>query len=85
MLTTNTHGAGITGRNLHAPVLPLIAIRDPAEHTQRRKAWSRGFSTAALKEYHPIVVKRAGQLMDSLRAASSEGPVDLAQWISFFA
>ena len=84
-LTCRPHGAGMTGRNLHAPILPLIAIRDPTEHTQRRKAWGRGFSTTAVKEYHPTVVKRAAQLMDSLRAASGDTSVDLAQWISYFA
>lgn len=74
---------GMTGRNLHQSTLPLIAIRDPVEHGQRRKPWSRAFSTAALKEYQPTVRKRAAQLLERLRKES--GTVDLAQWISFFA
>lgn len=76
---------GLTGRNLHQPILPLIAIKDPVDHLQRRKAWNRGFSTAAVKEYEPTAIKRAGELLDALRTAGREGAVDLAQWISFFA
>ena len=75
----------MAGRNLHAPILPLVAIGDPTEHARRRKAWNRGFSTTALKEYVPIITRRAGQLLSGLRDASNEGPVDLAQWISYFA
>ena len=74
---------GLTGRNLHQPVMPLIAIWDPIEHAQRRKPWSRAFSTAALKEYHPVAIKRAAQLLAHLK--NEHGVTDLAQWISYFA
>ncbi|KAJ3555926.1 hypothetical protein NM688_g2310 [Phlebia brevispora] len=76
-------GPGLTGRNLHEPVMPLIAIWDPTTHAQRRKPWIRAFSTAALKEYQPIVIKRTAQLLRRLH--DQHGTTDLAQWISFFA
>lgn len=63
--------------------MPLIAIWDPVEHAQRRKPWSRAFSTAALKEYQPVAVKRAAQLLS--RLSTEHGITDLAQWISYFA
>ena len=74
-------GPGMKGRVQHQ-ALPLIACQNPVEHTQRRRPWNRAFSTNALKEYQPIIARRAVQLLDALQ---SEGrTVDLAQWISFF-
>lgn len=63
--------------------MPLIAIWDPVEHARRRKPWSRAFSTAALKEYQPVAIKRAAQLLS--RLGTEHGVTDLAQWISYFA
>lgn len=65
----------------------LIALRDVQEHTRRRRIWNKAFSTAAVKEYEPIVVTRALQLVDELEKRSGGehgGTVDLAKWMSFF-
>lgn len=72
-------------------VRSLIATRSLHEHARRRKRWNRGFSTAAVKGYEPIVSRRALQLVEELKTRS-EGldggdrrqPVDLAEWFSFF-
>lgn len=65
-------------------------MRNVHDHATRRKRWNRAFSTVSVKEYEPIVIKRALQLVDELqRRSTKEQPnaqnyVDLAQWLSFF-
>lgn len=65
-------------------------MRNVHEHTGRRKRWNRAFSTVSVKEYEPIVIKRALQLVDELQRRSTkeqsnaENSLDLAQWLSFF-
>lgn len=67
---------------MHPPVYSLITQRDPIEHARRRRPWTRAFSTAALKEYEPIVANRVAQLVEAV--GHQKGVTDLAQWISFF-
>ncbi|KAI0688711.1 cytochrome P450 [Cytidiella melzeri] len=75
-------GFGMKGRVQHAES-PLIACQDPIEHARRRRPWNRAFNTNALRDYQPIITRRATQLVEALRIQA--GNVDLAQWISFFA
>lgn len=72
----------LTGQALEAPVLGVIAIRDPVEHARRRRAWTRAFSTGALREYEPILIKRITQLCEQL--ANQKGTANLAVWFSYF-
>lgn len=72
-------------------VRPLIATRSLHDHARRRKRWNRGFSTASVKGYEPIITRRAMQLVQELekRCGGIDGgngkqPLDLAQWFSFF-
>lgn len=72
-------------------VRPLIATRSLQDHARRRKRWNRGFSTASVKGYEPIITRRALQLVLELekRCSNIDGgdgrqPLDLAQWFSFF-
>lgn len=64
-------------------------MRSFHEHAGRRKRWNRAFSTNSVKEYEPMVIRRALQLVDELHRKSSKGDtdseIDLAQWLSFFA
>lgn len=66
-------------------------MRNFHEHAGRRKRWNRAFSTNSVKEYEPMVIRRALQLVDELQRKPSKGDtdseisVDLAQWLSFFA
>lgn len=69
----------------------MIAMRTIHEHIGRRKRWNRAFSTISVKEYEPVVIKRALQLADELQRRSSkddytqtESSLDLARWLSFF-
>ncbi|GJE86759.1 cytochrome P450 [Phanerochaete sordida] len=74
--------SGMSGRALHQDPLPLISLPDDAEHARRRRSWNRAFSSAAVKEYQPIVAQRATQLIHALQ--EQQGVVDLAQWMSYF-
>ncbi|KAI0050676.1 high nitrogen upregulated cytochrome P450 monooxygenase 2 [Auriscalpium vulgare] len=77
----------------HAPV--LVGLRKHEEHSRRRKAWNRAFTTTAVKGYEEIVVKRTRQLIerlenlslqrDSLKGKSLGAILDLGQWLSYFA
>ena len=69
-------------RALHAPVVALSAVNDHAEHAQRRRTWTRGFSPVVLKDYEEIVKERVVQLTETLSARKS---VDLARLFAFFA
>ena len=52
--------------------------------TDRRRIWSRGFTTEAVKEYQEIIVDKATQLAEGL-SARTKSEVDLRQWLGFFA
>ncbi|GJE91627.1 cytochrome P450 [Phanerochaete sordida] len=71
------------GRNMWPETAPLIGYRDPAEHMKRRKPWSRAFSSAAVREFEPIIQQRVHQLVEALGARQGQ-VVDFAEWISFF-
>lgn len=59
-------------------------MRDPIEHAQRRRAWTRAFNTAALKEYQPMIAKRVAQLTEGL--INTKGcETNLTEWIARFA
>ncbi|EMD31227.1 hypothetical protein CERSUDRAFT_60323, partial [Gelatoporia subvermispora B] len=51
--------------SLHPPIQPLLNISGE-EHTAKRRWWNRGFTSAALKEYEPIVARHVEKLVDSL-------------------
>jgi cytochrome P450 len=61
----------------------LSAIRDHKEHTTRRKIWNRAFAIASLKGYQPSIELRVQQLCNKLDEISSNGPLDLQEWIGY--
>ena len=65
----------------HSP--SLIATQDTVEHKRRRKTWDRAFSTAAIKNYEEIVVRRARQLVEQFEKHAGQD-IDLSTWMSFF-
>ncbi|KAJ7675032.1 high nitrogen upregulated cytochrome P450 monooxygenase 2 [Mycena olivaceomarginata] len=60
----------------------LIGTLDMAEHAEKRKSWSQGFTPTALKEYDPIIQGRTNQLVQRLE--QQVGTIDLGKWISYF-
>ncbi|KAL0566743.1 hypothetical protein V5O48_015261 [Marasmius crinis-equi] len=53
------------------------------EHKSRRRVWSRGFSSESLKEYEPILRRRAAQLADRLLEQTKSTHIDLLMWLNF--
>ncbi|KAJ7805620.1 cytochrome P450 [Mycena olivaceomarginata] len=75
-----------TGRYGSTPP-SLICVSGSEAHTARRRPWNRAMSSAALREYEPLIVKRASQLISRLRDQGSDGAsnVDLVHWLDLFA
>ncbi|KAG7090507.1 hypothetical protein E1B28_009620 [Marasmius oreades] len=65
----------------HPPSLISLSGQDRID---RRRVWSRGFTSEQIKEYQPIIEKKVVQLVDSLLARSNSGSVDLLKWFNFF-
>ncbi|KIM78409.1 hypothetical protein PILCRDRAFT_11126 [Piloderma croceum F 1598] len=61
----------------------IIGTQDPVEHKRRRKTWDRAFSTAAIRNYEEIVVRRARQLVEQFEKRAGQD-IDLSTWMSFF-
>ncbi|KAI0067778.1 cytochrome P450 [Artomyces pyxidatus] len=71
----------------------LISRRDPVEHARRRKPWNRGFTSAAVRDYEDIVIKRSQQLVERLDGLVQElkdggngnwVALDMGAWMSYF-
>ena len=76
------HGNVTTERQQVIPA--LVAIVDKQEHTRRRRPWTKGFSTSALKGYESLVIKRTLQLVEVLLSKNLKEAVDLSTWIMFY-
>jgi hypothetical protein len=70
-----------SGRHKDTP--PSIVCMSGEAHTAKRRVWNRAMTSASIREYEPLVVKRASQLISRLR--DQTGPVDLVSWVDFFA
>ncbi|EKM49543.1 uncharacterized protein PHACADRAFT_153972 [Phanerochaete carnosa HHB-10118-sp] len=71
------------GRHLWPQIPSLIGMRDPKEHQRRRRPWNRAFSTAAVKDYDPVIQHRVHGLGEGLGARQGE-VLDLSDWLGFF-
>ncbi|KAJ6618900.1 cytochrome P450 [Mycena sp. CBHHK59/15] len=67
----------------HASTPPTIVGLTGEAHATKRRVWNRAMSSAALREYDPLLEKRANQLVS--RLAEQAGPVDLVSWFDLFA
>ena len=65
-------------------VSTLVAIVDKQEHARRKRPWSRGFSTSALKDYEGLVVKRILQFMEVLSSKNLKEAINLTPLIAYF-
>ena len=64
---------------------PLVAIVDKTEQARRRRHWTRGFSTAALKGYEPFVKSRSLQFIQTLASKNLKETQNLTEWCAFLA
>lgn len=72
-------------RNPDAPA-PIVATRSSKDHAAKRVFWSHAFSSASIREYQPVLGRRALQLAEELeKRARAEESVNLAEWMSHFA
>lgn len=79
--------SGWEARNFVPGSLPLlIGLRDPLEHTQRRKIWNHAFTSESVKDYEGIIAKRALELAAHVELQSrQDSTVNIAKWITYFA
>jgi len=63
---------------------PLVGIVDKEEHARRRRPWTRGFNTSALKGYESLIINRTLQLVEGLLSKNLREAVDLKSFIDFF-
>jgi cytochrome P450 len=68
----------------HVVVSSLIGIVDKQEHARRKRTWSKGFSTSALKNYESFVIKRILQFMEILSSKNLTEAINLTPLITFF-
>ncbi|KAK6997130.1 cytochrome P450 [Favolaschia claudopus] len=71
-----------SGRHKLTP--PAIVCLSGEAHADRRRVWNRAMTTASLKEYEPLIVKRALELVSRLHG-HQHAPIDFVAWIDFFA
>jgi cytochrome P450 len=62
------------------PILPMMLLMDPPEHTRLRKLVSRSFTLRRMEELRPRVEQLADRLLDEL---PESGPVDLMAQYAF--
>ena len=62
--------------------VPMVGLQDLEEHGRRRRPWTRGLGTAALREYEHLTARRVRQLSDTLE---EQGETSLEKWFDYFA
>ncbi|GLB42458.1 putative high nitrogen upregulated cytochrome P450 monooxygenase 2 [Lyophyllum shimeji] len=55
------------------------------EHSERRRLWSRAFTTESLAQLEDALAHQVESLVDRLAIESKTGAVDLSKWLSLFA
>ncbi|KAJ6460899.1 high nitrogen upregulated cytochrome P450 monooxygenase 2 [Mycena sanguinolenta] len=72
-----------SGRHKDTP--PAIVCLSGEAHTAKRRVWNRAMTSACIREYEPLIVKRASQLVSCLHDRTSSSTVDLVHWLDLFA
>ncbi|KAJ5537848.1 hypothetical protein N7494_007327 [Penicillium frequentans] len=63
----------------------LLSFRDPAQHHQRRKLLSRGFSQATLTEFEPQIASKVSTLLDQwTKLSKQKDAIDVYPWAHMF-
>ncbi|KAG6000416.1 hypothetical protein E4U21_005476 [Claviceps maximensis] len=69
--------------NIEQPAVSVHMTRNKDEHTRRRKTWDKAFSTKALRDYEPRVLKYTNLLFQRIR--ENQGiPFDASKWFNFY-
>ncbi|KAJ6630962.1 cytochrome P450 [Mycena sp. CBHHK59/15] len=64
-------------------VRSILSLRNPEEHSRRRRIWNRAFSASALKEYDVVVKNRLVQFVEIINDNAGQS-IDLTQWMGWF-
>ncbi|KAJ7766759.1 cytochrome P450, partial [Mycena metata] len=67
----------------HSSTPPTILSVTGDAYAAKRRVWNRAMTSAAIREYEPLIVKRANQLVS--RLADQTGTLDLVGWFDLFA
>ncbi|KAK7006886.1 cytochrome P450, partial [Favolaschia claudopus] len=70
------------GRHNSTPP-PIVCLSGTA-HTDKRRVWNRAMTAAAIKEYEPLVAKRAREFVAHLRRDQHDS-IDFVAWVDCFA
>ncbi|EWY92019.1 hypothetical protein FOYG_08925 [Fusarium oxysporum NRRL 32931] len=65
------------------PVISLHMSRDKNDHSRRRRAWDRAFSSKAFRDYKPGVIKYTSQLLNRLEQSQAT-TIDITKWFKFY-
>ncbi|KAH8692970.1 cytochrome P450 [Talaromyces proteolyticus] len=66
------------------PMRSLHAYRSRAEHDQRRRVWSTGFSDARLRGYESRIRVYRQKLFDRLISLGQTSTTDISTWFNFY-
>ncbi|KAL7767272.1 hypothetical protein ACKLNR_001573 [Fusarium oxysporum f. sp. zingiberi] len=69
--------------NIEQPAISLHMSRDKNDHSRRKRAWDKAFSSRALRDYQPRVVKYTNLLLDRLEQSQGT-PIDIPKWFKFY-
>lgn len=65
------------GRRLspnHLKPLSIISVRSAARHSRLRKIWNKAFAPGPVRDYGELLVGRANQLIEMLKATCQRSP-----------
>ncbi|OBR05375.1 Benzoate 4-monooxygenase cytochrome P450 [Colletotrichum higginsianum IMI 349063] len=69
--------------NLLHPMVSMQMVRDKEAHSKRRKAWEYGFTSKALRDYEPRVLKYTEQLLAGIETRAGAA-FNAALWFNFY-
>ncbi|KAK2769915.1 cytochrome p450 [Colletotrichum kahawae] len=69
--------------NLLHPMVSMQMVRDKEAHSRRRKAWEYGFTSKALRDYEPRVLKYTTQLLAGIEASAGTR-FNASLWFNFY-
>lgn len=69
--------------DLQYPKVSLQSMRDKAQHAQRRRVWSQGFSDKAVRGYETRIRQYQDKLVNALLETKG-APVNAVHWAKFY-